>query len=60
MRGELYEKIANCKTVSDFSALKEKIKTTFQREEYGFFPPEPLSVKGNVLSSEETIKPSCC
>lgn len=55
MRGELYEKISNCKTVSDFSALKEEIKTTFQREEYGFFPPEPLSVKGNVLSSEETM-----
>ena len=51
----LYEKIAACKTAEEFSLLKNKIKEIFQREEYGYFPEEPLSVSGEVVSHEETM-----
>lgn len=51
----LYEKIAACKTTEDFLSLKSEVKDTFQREEYGYFPEKPLSVSGEVVSSEETM-----
>lgn len=55
MSGNLFQKIENCKTVSEFEAIKEEIKETFQREEYGYFPKKPLSVVGKIISSEETM-----
>ena len=51
----LYEKIAACKTAEEFSLLRNEIKDTFQREEYGYFPEKPLSVSGEVVSREETM-----
>ena len=51
----LYEKIAACKNAEDFLSLKNEIRDTFQREEYGYFPEKPLSVSGEVVSSEETM-----
>lgn len=55
MTMSLEEKFKACKSASDFEALKDEIKETFQREEYGFFPDKPLSVAGKVVSSEETM-----
>lgn len=55
MAMSLSEKFKACESVADFNALREDIKQTFQREEYGFFPDNPLSVSGKVISSEETM-----
>ena len=55
MTSDLYKIFLACKSVEEFTALKEEIKETFQREEYGFFPEKPLTVSGEVVSSEETM-----
>lgn len=55
MTSDLYKIFSACKSVEEFTALKEEIKETFQREEYGFFPEKPLAVSGEVVSSEETM-----
>ncbi len=51
----LYEKIAACKTAEEFSFPRNEIKDVFQREEYGYFPENPISVSGEVVSREETM-----
>lgn len=55
MTASLNEKFNACKSVADFDALRDEIKETFQREEYGFFPDKPVSVTGKVISREETM-----
>ena len=55
MDNTLKSKFEQIKSLSDFLSLKNDIKETFQREEYGFSPEKPVSVRGVVASREETM-----
>lgn len=47
--------IEKIKDLNEYSALREKIKDLLQKEEYGYFPPKPDKVWGEVLSVDKKI-----